>query len=352
MSVTRLAPVVGAIVVARLRRIRWVSARWRDRRLERIADRVALGASCLPPARAGRPAERLLARADRGLIPGLAGRAVLSGILPVDPLRGRGAPAGVEVVIPCHARDAELLPLVLTGARAAVGDALVGFRVVAPDDHVAMLSEARGLDGADVRIVPESAVVPEPLRAALHRLVPARRYGHVLQQLIKFCGAAGTRDAVSLVLDADTVLLTPRIWALDDGRQLLVPSHERHPPYVAHHGRIWPDDPPGGISFVTHHQVMQRDVLHAMFGVDLVDGIARWLEPSTWVIERDYGSEYHDYGTWLRANAGDRAALAAFRNARGARGDVLRADATADRLLGALRARHPAALSFSLHAYL
>lgn len=349
---SQLARSALGVLGTRARRVRRVVLRWRDRRLERAADRLALAAARVPSARAERIADRLLAGADAGRPTGLAVRAVLSGVLPVDPLAGRGDAADVEVVIPCHGRDAELLPVVIAGARAAVGRALAGLRIVVPAGEVAVLTARPELGAADVHVVSEDEVVPREVREAVVRLVPERRRGHVLQQLIKFFGAAGSRAEAALVLDADTVLLRPRTWVLRDGRQLLAVSHECHEPYRTHHWRIWPSDGTSRISFVTHHQVMQPDVLRGMFGEDLAAGVIRWLEPAEWVIERDYGSEYHDYGTWLRANAGDRVVAAAFRNDRGPRSRLPDGRGDPAAVVARLARRHPSALSFSLHAYL
>lgn len=337
------------VLVALLRRWHRRAGRAAGRARDRRGDRIAL----LAARRAARPrrlaCQRVL-RAAEGGVPAHWRRSVLSGALPIDPLAGGSGPA-VDVLIPCHGRDLALLPLVLAGARLGVGPALGRITVVVPDADVDAATVAVDDPASDVEVRGESAVLPAGLIAAVRSAVPARRHGWVLQQLVKLHGAAGPDRDATLLLDADTVLLTRRTWVDAQGRQLLTPVHEWHPPYARHHARFWSDRTPRlGLSFVAHHQLVRRDVLAAMFGTPTAAGLAAWLHAADWAVDCPV-SEYHDYGTWLSTRDPDRAVMAAFRNVRSPRADVPD-DVLLGGDVGPLIERFPGALSVSLHAYL
>jgi hypothetical protein len=201
-------------------------------------------------------------------------------------------------------------------------------------------------------VVAESTVLPGALRAMVEQVVPARRHGWVIQQLLKFMVAAQSGRIASLLLDADTVLLGQRTWASSDGRQLLLPVHEFHEPYDHHFVTMWPEvRPVSRVSYVSHHQVMQRDILEDMFGEDTAGGLERWVRTGDWSEDVPI-SEYHSYGTWLSSRCPQRSVLGAFRNVRSGRAVILASNGGFRDPVDSLQRMFPGALSVSLHAYL
>jgi hypothetical protein len=80
------------------------------------------------------------------------------------------------------------------------------------------------------------------------------------------------------------------------GAQILFISHEYHLPYKKHQ-KIFFDRGNSLISFVTHHQLMQRQYLYNIFGYNgerLLEWIslANYMEPSAM-------SEYDTYGEYV-----------------------------------------------------
>ena len=185
-----------------------------------------------------------------------------------------------------------------------------------------------------------------------------------MQQVLKLSGAATCPHAGVLVVDADTILLAPRVW-LVGRRQLLPVVHEYHLPYVRHTeqclGRAGRSD---RVTYVAHHQLMQPRVVRRMLtdirlrqgGTRVAAGADVGLDTAlaAWVATADHAeqsalSEYHTYGAFLRNSEPSHAVVARWANAAVSRTELSPAGADS---VAALRARFPDALSVSLHAYL
>jgi hypothetical protein len=224
---------------------------------------------------------------------------------PVDPLKSLAHPPPIDLVLPCAARDVPNLRIVIQGALATIRNPIRQIRIITPSDtfaEPAAAAELLRLASAETRCVIErdEDVLSREVAEAIAAIDRPAGTSWVTQQAIKLSAVLRSSIAASLVLDADTVPMVERTWYGGAGRQIVQCSHEYHVPYVEHERRVFgPDVGSSGISFVTHHQLMQRDVLKEMFGDDargLVDwiGSADYAHPSAL-------SEYETYGSYMLA---------------------------------------------------
>lgn len=183
--------------------------------------------------------------------------------LPVDPLHGQTAPE-IEVLLVAAAKDFSLLPLAARSALQHAGHPLSKVTFVVPErDLVGAEAIAATLDDiSDLAVVSEDDVIPATTRSAL-RAAFADRYGWVLQQLLCVASVAESSAAGVLVLDADTVLLRPRVL-LSGGRQVLMRSLEHHDPYFAFLETLDARFVGARGSHVTHHMLQQPEVMRAI----------------------------------------------------------------------------------------
>jgi hypothetical protein len=266
---------------------------------------------------------------------------------PQDPLATFAHLPEIAVVIPCHSKDVETLGLVVAGVKSYSRNPIGKVHLVAPSGMVADLRS--WFPKADVES--EEDVLGDRLLGLLEKKVPHNRRGWATQQLIKFAAAIQSEGDGCLIIDADTVLLRERTWLTSDGVQALCISHEYHEPYAAHAERMWgPRARSTGYSYVTHHQLMQNDILREMFS-DVEGGLYRWLEMAD-STEMSGMSEYHCYGTWIARNDTLRVRYAKWGNRHSLRPQSLLESTDVLTALGMLRSRFPDAYSVSFHSYL
>ena len=274
-------------------------------------------------------------------------RYVWQAMQPLDPMTGAGPLPEIDVLIPAHPKDLDVLRFAVAAVRRGTRNPIRRIVLVVPDLEVESIT---AIFGQTCHVLPESRVL-ESLLPWIREHVPSDWRGWVLQQAIKLLWVRGN-DVPTLVLDSDTVLLKPRTWVAADGRQLLCLSVERHSEYVRHAARCWPlSRAVQASSYVTHHQLMRPDVLVQMFP----DGA---LSLRQWIAAADFSqpsalSEYHCYGAWLREYRPASVAIGSFGN-RGRDRDELAAaadGAALDDVIEVLTQRYTDRASLSFHSW-
>ena len=145
------------------------------------------------------------------------------------------------------------------------------------------------------------------------------------------------------MLDADTILIQPRVWLDSSGVQVLSISEEYHTPYVSHYTSTFGQ----GVcpwSFVTHHQIMQRNILRSMFD-GLSDGLLSWLDSADFN-DASAISEYHSYGQWIVSNRKELVSFAKWNNV------IQKFDSMSESSYGAIAENFSKYCSVSVHSYL
>ena len=218
-------------------------------------------------------------------------RQIISLAQPSNPLRDKILPT-IDIAIPCHVKDFDNLPLVIQGAKLSVRNPIGKIKLITPE----YFSTELQTKFPDCIVSTDESVLSADLVKAINELVPKERTGWIIQQIIKFRMAITSDQVATLILDADIVLLKPKIWLDSKGTQILCIADEYHLPYKKHLQKVF-----GGqthlLSFVTHHQLMQRDSVREIFGQN-GEGLIEWLNLADFN-ESSSISEYETYGEWM-----------------------------------------------------
>ena len=173
----------------------------------------------------------------------------------------------IDVVIPCVAKDLEVLEQCIQGAK----NNFEGIRriiVVSPERYT---NSAEWYDEAEfpfsIRDIAEELVSNK--KEALVFLKNGERAGWYFQQLLKLYAPLVIPGISSnvVVLDADTIFLKPVKFLNNKNGGLYGIGREYHLPYFKHMNRLIP-----GLSKVypqysgvCHHMLLQRDVIQQLF---------------------------------------------------------------------------------------
>lgn len=223
-----------------------------------------------------------------------------------DPLRGKTLPT-IDVAIPCHMKDFDNLSLVIRGAKACVRNPIGKVKLITPE-YSSMELQTKF---PDCLVLTDESVLSADIVEVINELVPKERRGWMIQQIIKFQMAMTSDQVATLIIDADTILLRPKIWLNSQGTQILCISEEYHPPYKKHLRKVF-----GGqkhlLSFTTHYQLMKRDSIREIFGCDS-EGLIRWLKLGDYS-EDSPTSDYETYGEWMVMKNPDQVVFAKWNN--------------------------------------
>lgn len=270
---------------------------------------------------------------------------VLRGLLPADPLADPlNSGSSIEIIIPAGPREIDMLHEVVRGATSGVSNPLSGITVVTPEAYVEQTRQAllHHQQDAKLRVISDEEIVPDDVACLVDRMAPAGRRSWLWQQVVKWNAVLKSDAANCLILDADTRLTRARQW-VRGGVQVLTPVAENHLPYKLHIDRAFGGSlAPLPISFVSHHQLVQADLLREMLDAlgGPVEGQLTWLATID-SREASGASEYDTYATWVVRRHPERVALSYWGNALAPR---------SARLDGFLR--DPNVYSISSHWYL
>lgn len=252
-------------------------------------------------------------------------RALISFSQPIDPLRREKGLPPIELVIPFVEKDLKALPVVLAAARTNIRNPLAVVTLITPRNEkgtgprFSQKESPEILDrilreSTDVRVVYDQDILGKEILSHLNDRFGAgdRNAGWVMQQLIKLSAARQSQEIGALILDADTVLLSPKTWITSNGRQLLQIAIEYHAAFMHHVLKFFGVPKRYRLSFITHHQLMQPGVVKEMFPRG-AESLITWWESSTDPIGRDLG-DYEAYGSFLAHHYPHRVAYGSFSN--------------------------------------
>jgi hypothetical protein len=242
-----------------------------------------------------------------GRLPTGAHRSFASTCQPIDPLARLAEPATIDIVVPFVEKDLPALRSVVAGILTSVRNPIGNFflvtpgnesssapRFVNPGAHKELQIILKDFPSLTVRFDRE-ALGPELSRELLDGDQGPTGGWH-LQQVLKLSLARASSQAGTLIVDADTVLLSSKTWLTEEGVQLLQFSEEFHQPYMDHFRGFFNVPKSLGVSFVTHYQLMQSDVVNEMFPD--TESLLSWLRFG----ESDSSlkiSEYESYGSFV-----------------------------------------------------
>ena len=255
----------------------------------------------------------------------LEARALISLCQPIDPLKRKRELPAIELVIPFVEKDLEALPLVIDHAKRNVRNPFARVVLITPKDSSGTRPRFVREDSEKaltnlLESHPETVVLydqdilgaPIMEEMAIRFGRGDRNAGWVIQQLIKLSAAMQSESEATLILDADTLLLAKKTWFTRDKVQLLQVANEYHADFMRHVKSFFGVPKKLRLSFVTHHQLMQREVVRQMFPKGS-QSLLEWWKSSTDPIGRDLG-DYEAYGSYLVHHYPERVAFGSFGN--------------------------------------
>jgi hypothetical protein len=116
----------------------------------------------------------------------------------------------------------------------------------------------------EINFIPEKTIVSPEVIDLINENRPDR-FGWILQQVLVASYIINSKSEFILVVDADTVILRPKIWVDKYSRQLLMPTQELHQPYyeflkASSYVYINPKN-----SFISHHLLIQTKIFSEIF---------------------------------------------------------------------------------------
>ena len=226
-----------------------------------------------------------------GALPSVRRLTIVS--LPADPLSSAlaaGAGDPIDVFIPMHEKDAWLAHLAVASIQDGAVSPLGSITLGIPDQQ----KVPGWVSAYGVEVMRDSEVLGLLDGGSSLSALP----GWFLQQVLKLAFAMSS-NTPTLIHDADTVLLRPRVWS-SGGIQIL-PLRWKTPRHFARSTAraLGSDACLAHASSVTHHQLMKATVLRAAFGTgpEVVDRLTAWIEGHSDSISP---SEYQLYGSQLR----------------------------------------------------
>lgn len=255
----------------------------------------------------------------------------------------------ISVFIPCVEKDLPLVRACIKSIKANVLNKVQTIYVITNCSEI-LNTELKGID---VTVVDESGLLPVRITEFITDNIPSSKQGWVTQQVIKMFFAYSSEEPGILSIDADTILLKPRIF-LSNQVQLLLPVVEFEKSYAVTNYRTWERHGRSfGISFISHHMLFQPTIVREMFDENggFEESTIKWLKSSVsdgWIAI----GEFHSYATWLLSRYPRRVKFAKWGNLRVSRTLIPRDIQKNDDIYKHLKNKFPNYLSISLHHYL
>jgi len=211
----------------------------------------------------------------------------------------------LDILIVATQKDFLKLPTVVSQARKFVfqeEDNLIYIIVPRSQENHEILSNLRNY--SFVEVIPEDELVDTSNQDRLRETYP-KRYGWILQQLLKIEFVKNSRSPGVLVLDADTILMRKRNWLNSNGNQILTPTWENHKPYYDFLSEIGLDTSSIEYSFVPHHMLIQPNRLNeclSYFGFGNLDDLLNQILQPKYLLENSpFSIDYEMYAQFMIA---------------------------------------------------
>lgn len=261
---------------------------------------------------------------------------------PFSSLKSEDSAPFIELLIVVAEKDLGTLKLAIDAAKGNSKNPISRVTLICPEHSVKRLK----LQFPECNTLSERLVLGDSLSDAIRSHHSPGRLGWFIQQVAGLAYCRQSTSAGVLWVDADTVLLRPKLFLTSKGVQALSVSHEYVNQYETHAEKIWgPRLKMKGLSFVTHFQLMQPDVVREMFPTKAA--------LRDWVLGADISfnsplSEYHSYGRFICEKNPRRVRLEKWDN----RAVTISEEQLGNTTIDQLAATNPKLGSISFHTYL
>lgn len=184
--------------------------------------------------------------------------------LPISESNNSNQYPSIEGLVVVARKDFGVLTKCINSIQSGSVNPISRIVVITPNSDVELcvetINNSKELSGLNVHVVDEDTLFDINFLKELKNKFTTR-YGWVLQQLLSVKYVFNSDSAGVLVMDADTVLLSPRTWLLPKKQQLLLVSSEYNRPYYVFLNKIFGTPVRPKHTFITHHMFMQPQIL-------------------------------------------------------------------------------------------
>jgi hypothetical protein len=208
----------------------------------------------------------------------------------------------LEILFVTAGKDAEILKFAIDGAIRSSGcHDVTSITVVCPRKDLEIIRKNVERTDFNIRYLAEDRIIPDALSQRILTVFGSRS-GWVIQQIIKLEYVKNSKSLGVLVIDADTVLLHSRCWLDFEGTQVLMPTWERHKPYLEflklHGYRI----AEGSLSHISHHMLFQPVLMKTMlssYGIFELESLVSLVTQSHYSEHSPFSLDYEMYAQYL-----------------------------------------------------
>ena len=220
----------------------------------------------------------------------------------------------VELLVLAKESDFEILNLVVEYAVLNSVNPISNVRIVVPRDSMPTVNSLFKEDKVLFSLLPvidsDDSFISESEISKIVQVIPGR-LGWVKQQVIANRAIQESESDWVLLVDADTILLKPRMWINELGEQILLPSEEFHDPYYDFLKTLSNDYKDAKNSFVSHHMIYNvkslREIMARLGGIsEVLDKALSW---SIGKGESPFDLKYEIYAQYIYASDVNRVRL-------------------------------------------
>jgi hypothetical protein len=227
----------------------------------------------------------------------------------------------IELLVVCGPKDISILPFcigsVLHFSINPISKIIVVVRAQDVELVEKQIKAINTLGKKKISIISEEDFIPFNLRSKLREKFE-KRYGWILQQIIKVKYASESQSMAVLVIDADTVLLQPLKGIDTKGNQHFSYSPEMHNSYLEFLKNIKVPVKQPHFSTVTHHMIIQPAIMRELLveiGTEDLNRLAeKILAFTSDTDESPVSIDYEMYGQFFRSRYSEKIDYRMFSN--------------------------------------
>lgn len=218
----------------------------------------------------------------------------------------------IDVLIPAIEKDLATLPYVIDAVRTHVKHPIGEILIIAPKkQRIIDFCRAKGCT-----FINENTVLPITKKDIHYRSRTWERSGWLFQQLLKLNGDKLCTADYFLVIDADTVLITPHRFR-EKGKTIFYSRNWSQPQYFVTYKKLMGRKVSSSSSFVTHYMLFERSQLAQMKKEIEAKHNMPWYSAILHSMNRNKQfafSEFETYGNYLYSKNRERMKIRKSRN--------------------------------------
>jgi hypothetical protein len=207
----------------------------------------------------------------------------------------------IDVLIPAIEKDLGTLPFVIDSVRKQVKHPIGRFLIVSPNSkRIKQLCLRK-----NCTFINENTVLPITKKNIHYSSARWDRSGWLFQQLLKLNGDSLCSQDYYLVIDADTVLISPHVFTTSGNRTVFYYRKWTQPEYFKTYKKLLGRDASSSPSFVAHYMLFKRSKVTLLKRAIEAKHRTRWYTAILRSINRQKQftfSEFETYGNFLRSH--------------------------------------------------